>query len=411
MIEAVFRREHGRVLAALISNYGDLDIAEDALQDALIAALAQWPEQGLPDNPGAWLTTVAKRRAIDRLRGQARRQKREMPLEAELHAPLQDSPQENSDMTELIPDERLSLMFMCCHPALPMDSQVAMTLRALGGLTTEEIARAFLVSLPTMAQRLTRARTKIRAAGIPFRVPPAHLIAERLDSLLAVLYLIFNEGYVATAGDTLIRHELCSEAIRLVRTVVDLLEPNSISAEARGLLALMLLHGSRNAARTAPDGGLIVLEQQNRSLWDHAQITEGTQLLDAALRLGNPGPYQVQAAISALHCQSVKPELTDWAQIAALYGVLAEMTESPIIEVNRAVAVGMAAGPHAGLKLLGMVEAQLDLYYPFHVAKAELLLKCGEREAAQDALERASVLCQNAAQRDYLMRRLRSLDI
>jgi len=388
------------VLAALISRFEDFDLAEDALQDALVNALERWQSDGIPGNPGAWLMTAARRRAIDRVR---RSTTHERSMASFVPQISEDEPEMEDAQ---IPDDRLKLMFTCCHPALAQEARVALTLHTLGGLTTPEIARAFLVPEPTMAQRLARARVKIRQAGIPYRVPPLDLLPDRLDSLLAVIYLIFNEGYSATGGDEPIRKELCEEAIRLGRVLAALMPGY---AETRGLLALMLLHDSRRQARLDGSGRLILLVDQDRLRWDRAKIDEGMAVLDEALVMYDPGPYQVQAAISALHTEAPAAEATDWPQIAALYRTLARMTPSLVVEVNRAVAVAMAEGPLAGLKILDGLDERAEEYYPFHVARADLLQRSRQLEAAAEAYVRAIALCGNPAERAHLQRRLDQL--
>ncbi|KPV53791.1 RNA polymerase subunit sigma-24 [Kouleothrix aurantiaca] len=398
-IETTFREEHGRILAALISQLGDFTLAEDALQEALVNALERRESDGVPRNPAAWLMTVAMHRAIDRLRRAATLERK---------AALLDSlaTQDELKMDDSIPDDRLKLMFTCCHPSLALEAQVALTLHTLGGLSTQEVARAFLVPVPTMAQRLARARAKMRNAGIPYRVPPAEMLPQRLDALLAVIYLIFNEGYCASSGDTLTRHELCGEAIRLCRLLVALLPQ---SAEARGLLALMLLHDSRREARLNATGELILLDEQDRARWDQARIHEGIAVLKAAFALHDPGPYQVQAAISALHAEAPTAEATDWRQIVILYDTLATMTPSVVVEVNRAVAMAMAWGAETGLQMLLRLDSCADGFYPYHAARADLLRRTNQSEAAADAYERALALCSNHAERAYLQQRLREM--
>ncbi|MGH3103338.1 MAG: RNA polymerase sigma factor, partial [Gaiellaceae bacterium] len=366
------REEPGRILAILISVLGDFDLAEDALQDALATALERWPAEGVPANAVGWVVTTARNRAIDRIRRE-RALTRKTRLLERLEALPPAAPEE--DEMSSIPDERLSLIFTCCHPALAVEGQVALTLRTLGGLTTPEIARAFLVPEPTMAQRLVRAKHKIRAAGIPFRVPPDHLLPDRLPVVLAVVYLIFNAGYGPP-----VRHELCDEAIRLGRLLASLMPDE---AEAVGLLALMLLQDSRREARVDAGGELVLLEEQDRSLWDRAEIDEGLRLVPRAIR-SRPGPYALQAAIASVHAQAETAEATDWAQIVGLYGALAALVPTPVVELNRAAAVAMALGPEAGLELVEEIEG-LDGYRHYHSARADLLRRLGRLPEAEDA--------------------------
>lgn len=415
VVEQVYRQESGRILAALIASLRDFTLAEDALQDAVVAALQQWPASGVPHNPAAWLTTIARRKAIDRLRRESALAQKQATLQALEQLAATDSLDADEDAPP-IPDERLKLLFTCCHPALPLEARVALTLRTLGGLSTAEIAAAFLTPLPTMAQRLVRAQRKIHDAGIPYRVPPLPLLAERMEGVLAVLYLIFNEGYSSTRGDALIRQDLCAEAIRLTRVLVALVASEPAlpdEPEAIGLLALMLLHSSRRSARVDARGDLVLLEDQDRALWNWAEIVEGMELLDAALQMRRAGPYQIQAAISALHAEAPTPEETDWQQIALLYARLARMTPSPVVELNAAVAVAMAEGADAGLEMLDRLRLGETLahYHLYHAARADLLRRAGRAEEAAASYREALRLGQNRIERRFLQRRLAELAV
>jgi RNA polymerase sigma-70 factor (ECF subfamily) len=395
-----FREERTLILAVLVRQVGDLQLAEDAVQDAFEQALTTWRRDGVPANPGAWLTTAARRRAIDRLRRNRSVADRAERL-AELVRLDGDGEVEMED-AGAIEDDRLRLIFTCCHPALDPSARVALTLRALGGMTTGEIARAFLVAEPTMGKRIVRAKRKIADAHIPYRVPRDEDLPARVRGVLRVVYLIFNEGYAAAEGDRLVREELCDEAIRLGELLCRLMPDD---AEARGLLALMLLHDARRAARVGADGRWVALEAQDRSLWDQARLAEGRAQLEQAVRLRRPGEYQLQAAITALQ---LEPEPIDWAHIAELYGALAALNPSPVVELNRAVAVGLADGPRAGLALLAplLADGRLERYQPLHAAHADLLRRTDDAAGAAQAYERAVALTANDVEREELQRRL-----
>jgi RNA polymerase sigma-70 factor (ECF subfamily) len=407
-VEELYRSDWGRIVASLIRLVGDFEVAEEAAQEAFAAAVDQWRITGVPDIPRAWVIQTAKHKAIDRIRRQTRfNEKINLIAASEPSHAVMDEP--DYDASE-IPDDRLRLIFTCCHPALALEAQVALTLRTLGGLETDEIARAFLVPETTMAQRLVRAKRKIRDAGIPYRVPGTNEMVERLDAVLTAIYLVFNEGYAATRGGPLVRTDLCGEAIRLGRLVRTLMTPQT-STEATGLLALMLLHDSRRDARLDDAGDIIVLEKQDRSRWNQRQIAEALPLATEALR-GQPGPFAVQAAIAAQHCKAVRPEDTDWPEILQLYDLLERVQPSPIVSLNRAVAVAMVHGAQPALALIDELTAagDLDSYHLLHSARADLLRRVGSSVEAAEAYERALALVSNDSERRFLEQRLREVE-
>ena len=410
IVAQTFQEESGRVIALLYSHIRDFELVEDVVQDAFVLALERWERDGVPDNPAGWILVVARRKAIDRLRRDKNLERKKAILKT-----LIEMEQEDNEMeVDSIPDERLKLIFTCCHPALAKEAQVALTLQTLGGLKTPDIAHAFLVPVPTMAQRLVRAKRKIRNAGIPYQVPSLDILPERLDAVCSVLYLIFNAGYTAHSGEALIRHDLCGEAIRLNRILMNLLDKEASltkNAEVLGLLALMLLHDSRSQARVNKAGDLLPLEEQDRTQWKQQQIEEGLRLLDEALAMRRAGPYQIQAAISALHAQANTPDETDWSEIAVLYNLLLRMIPSPVIELNRAVAIAMSEGYEAGLALLDDIEARGDLgrYYLLHAARADLLRRLERWSDAESAYHLALGFCDNQTEKAFLQRRLEEI--
>ena len=406
-VEAVYASDWGRIVATLIRSFGDFDLAEEAAQEAFAAAVDQWGDSGVPDSPPAWIIQTARHKAIDRIRRQSRFKQK---IESYVASGMIQTVEEPDYETNEIPDDRLRLIFTCCHPALAPEAQVALTLRTLCGLETDEIARAFLVPPATMAQRLVRAKRKIREARIPYAVPDTKELPARLDAVLTVIYLVFNEGYATTRGKPLVRADLCAEAIRLGRLVRLLMTPQE-TTESTGLLALMLLQDSRRAARLDDLGDIVVLEEQDRGLWNSRQITEALPLVDEALA-GRPGPFALQAAIAALHCRAARAEETDWPQIVRLYDVLERLQSSPIVSLNRAVAVAMANGPRAGLALIDELAAsgELDGYHLMYAARADLLRRIGSASEAASSYRRALDLVTNDSERRFLERRLREVE-